>query len=354
MFDHSDYDSHEALLFAQDTASGLRALIAIHDTTLGPAFGGCRMYPYASEQHAMTDVLRLSRGMTCKAAICELPYGGGKSVIIADPRRDKTPALLYAMGRIVEGLGGHYIAADDVGTTLADLVIMRKVTRYTAAATAAAQQALPVTAFGVFEALRAAAEVCLGRSDLEGLRVAIQGLGNVGMPLCGYLSAAGASLVVSDLDRNRCAQAAATYGATVAAPEEIHTQHVDVFAPAALGAVLNDATIPCLRCHVVCGGANNQLAEVRHDAALAVRGIVFVPDYLANAGGVIDFHQETIDDQPAAVLASVARIGAITRDVLRRAAATGATPLSVADGIVQARIRRDGARHFRSRDRQQA
>src|SRR6266481_4425055 len=158
MFSHPDYDGHEALLFAQDTASGLRALIAIHDTTLGPAFGGCRMYPYANEQHAMTDVLRLSRGMTYKAAICELPYGGGKSVIIADPRRDKTPALLHAMGRIIEGLGG------------------------------------------VFEALRAAAEVCLGRSDLEGLRVAVQGLGNVGMPLCGYLSAAGAALVVSDLD----------------------------------------------------------------------------------------------------------------------------------------------------------
>ncbi len=334
MFSHPDYDGHEVLLFTQDAASGLRALIAIHDTTLGPAFGGCRMYPYSSEQHAMTDVLRLSRGMTYKAAICGLPYGGGKSVIIADPSRDKTPALLHAMGRIIEDLGGRYITADDVGTTLADLVIMREVTRHTAGA----RQALPATAFGVFEALRAAAEVCLGRSDLEGLRVAVQGLGNVGMPLCGYLSAAGAALVVSDLDGNRCAQAAATYGATLAAPEEIHAQHVDVFAPAALGAVLNDATIPCLRCRVVCGGANNQLAEARHDAALAVRGIVFVPDYLANAGGVIDFHQETIDDQPDAVLASVARIGAITRGVLRCAAATGATPLSVADGIVRARI----------------
>jgi leucine dehydrogenase len=150
MFSHPDYDGHEALLFAQDAASGLRALIAIHDTTLGPAFGGCRIYPYASEQHAMTDVLRLSRGMTYKAAICELPYGGGKSVIIADPRRDKTPALLHAMGRIIEGLGGRYITADDVGTTLVDLAIMREVTRHAAGATAAAQQALPVTAFGVF------------------------------------------------------------------------------------------------------------------------------------------------------------------------------------------------------------
>jgi leucine dehydrogenase len=298
MFSHPDYNGHEALLFTKDAASGLRALIAIHDTTLGPAFGGCRMYPYASEQHAMTDVLRLSRGMTYKAAICELPYGGGKSVMIADPRRDKTPALLHAMGRIIEGLGGRYITADDVGTTLADLIIMREMTCHTAGATAAAQQALPATAFGVFEALRAAAEVCLGRSDLEGLRVAVQGLGNVGMPLCGYLSAAGTALVVSNLDGNRCAQAAATYGATLAAPEEIHAQHVDVFVPAALGAVLNDATIPGLRCRVVCGGANNQLAEARHDAALAVRGIVFVPDYLANAGGVIDFHRKPSTTSP--------------------------------------------------------
>src|SRR5947199_2550842 len=240
MFGHPDYDGHEALLFGQDTASGLRALIAIHDTTLGFAFGGCRIYPYAGEQQAMTDVLRVSRGMTYKAAIGELPYGGGKSVIIADPRRDKTPALLHAMGHLIESLGGRYITADDVGTTLADLAIMREVTRHAAAATAAAQQALPVTAFGVFEALRATAEVCLDRSDLEGLRVAGQGLGHGGVALCGYLSAAGAALVVSDLDANRCAQAAATYGATLVAPEEIYAQCVDVFAPAALGAVLND------------------------------------------------------------------------------------------------------------------
>jgi leucine dehydrogenase len=342
MFSHPEYDGHQALLFAHNTASGLRALIAIHDTSLGPAFGGCRMYPYASEHQAMADVLRLSRGMTYKSAICELPYGGGKSVIIADPSRDKTPALLHAMGRLVEDLGGRYIIADDVGTTLADMVVMREVTRHTAAATPAAQQALPATAFGVFSALGAAAEVCLGRKDLAGLRVAVQGLGNVGMPLSGYLAAAGAVLVVSDLDLARCEQAAVAYGATIVAPEAIFSAPADLFAPAALGAVLNDATIPHLRCRIICGGANNQLAEARHDAALAARGIVFVPDYLANAGGVIDFHQETIDDRPEAVLASVARIGMITREVLRHAAETGATPLSVADAIVRARIRRVG------------
>jgi leucine dehydrogenase len=339
MFDHPDYDGHEALLFARDRASGLRALIAIHDTTLGPAFGGCRIYPYRSDREAMADVLRLSRGMTYKAAICELPYGGGKSVIIADPRRDKTPALLYAMGRVIDGFGGRYIAADDVGTSLADLSIMRQATRHTAAATAAAQEALPATAYGVFEALRAAAEIRLGRSSLDGLRVAVQGLGTVGMPLCRYLAQTGAVLVVSDLDANRCARAVADFGAAIAAAAEIYDADVDIFAPAALGGVLNDATIPRLKCRLVCGGANNQLAEARHDRALAARGIVFVPDYLANAGGVIDFHQETIDDRPEAVFAAVARIGAITRDVMRRAAASGATPLAVADSIVRARLK---------------
>src|SRR3954468_8313145 len=191
MFTHPEYDGHEAVLHAHDPLTGLKTIVALHNTKLGPAFGGSRMYPYAGPAPALTDALRLSRGMTYKAAICELPYGGGKSVVLADPRRDKTPELLRAMGRVIEGQGGRYITADDVGTTLADLIVMREVTRHTAGATTAAQQALPATAFGVFEALRAAVEVYLGRSDLEGLRVAVQGLGNVGMPLCGYLSAAG-------------------------------------------------------------------------------------------------------------------------------------------------------------------
>src|SRR5271157_3127602 len=215
MFSHPDYDCHEALLFEQDTASGLRALIAIHDTTLGPAFGGCRMYPYASEQHATTDVLRLSRGMTYKAAICELPYGGGKSVIIADPCRDKTPELLRAMGDIVDSFGGSYITADDVGTTLDDLAVMRTATRYTAAATALAQESLAVTAYGVFMAITAAVERGLLRMSLAGLKVAVQGLGNVGLPLCGHLRGAGAELVVADPDTRRTARAATEFGARV-------------------------------------------------------------------------------------------------------------------------------------------
>jgi leucine dehydrogenase len=341
VFRHPDFDGHEQLLFARDANAGLRAIVAVHSTVLGPAFGGCRMWPYRDEGEALTDVLRLSRGMTYKAAICELPLGGGKAVIIGDPRRAKTPALLHAMGEVVEGLRGRYIIADDIGTNLDDLRTMRAVTRHTAAATLAAGQPLAVTAYGVFHAMGAAIELALGRQELEGLRVAVQGLGNVGMPLCRYLAEAGASLVVTDLDQARVAEAMCAFGALPVEPDAIYGQPADVFAPCALGAVLNDRTIPLLRAGIVCGGANNQLAAARHAVALATRGILFVPDYIANAGGVIDYHQERIgDDAPDVVLRAVARLYDITRDVLERALRAGQTPLQVADRIVLERIAR--------------
>ena len=185
-----------------------RAIVALHSTRLGPAFGGCRMYPYADPDQALTDALRLARGMTYKAAICELPYGGGKSVVLADPHRDKTPELLRAMGRVIESLAGRYITADDVGTTLADLAVMREVTRHTAGATAAAQEPLAVTAYGVLMAIGAAVKHYYQRDDFQGLRFAVQGLGNVGYPLCEQLRARGASLVVSDVEPARTAKAA--------------------------------------------------------------------------------------------------------------------------------------------------
>ncbi len=339
MFEHPDFDDHEQVEFVCDAAAGLRAIIAVHSTALGPAFGGCRMWPYPNGADALTDALRLARGMTYKAAICELPYGGGKSVIIGDPKRAKTPALLRAMGRAVEALGGRYIVADDIGTTLEDLVLMREVTSHTAAATAAAQAPLAATAYGVLMAIRAAVRQATGRDRLEGLRVGVQGLGNVGRPLAEDLHAAGAELVVADLDPARVARAVDELGAEAAEPEAIYDQAVDLFAPCALGAVLDDRTIPRLAAKIVCGGANNQLALPRHGAMLAGRGILYVPDYLANAGGVIDFHQERIDDSRAAVLAAVGRIEAITAAVLAAAERTGRTPLEVADQLVQARLR---------------
>jgi leucine dehydrogenase len=339
VFRYRDFDEHEQVVFARDVTSGLRAIVAVHSTLCGPAFGGCRIWPYQCDDEALTDALRLSRGMTYKATICTLPYGGGKSVILGDPKTVKTPALLRAMGGVVERLGGRYIIADDIGTTLDDLRLMREVTTHTAAATTAARQPLPVTACGVFQALRAAVEHALGRQDLEGLRVAVQGLGNVGLPLCRYLHEAGAGLAVTDLAAGRLAEAERAFGALAVDADAIYEQPVDLFAPCALGAVLNDRTIPQLRAKIVCGGANNQLAEVRHDAALAARGILFVPDYIANAGGVIDFHQERKGmDTPDAVLGAVARLNEIAGDVLRRAARAGETPLQVADRIVLDRL----------------
>ncbi len=338
MFDHPEFDGHETVVFSRDAASGLTAIIAVHSTVLGPAFGGCRFWPYEDEGAALTDVLRLSRGMTYKAAICELPLGGGKSVIMGEPGRDKTPALLHAMGRLVEGLGGRYIIADDIGTSLDDLAVMRAETSHTAATTAAAAQPLAVTAFGVLAAMEAAASSVLGRGDLAGLRVAVQGLGNVGQPLCEYLHARGAELTVCDIDAERTAGAEKDFAATAVAPDAIYEQEVDVFAPCALGAVLNDRTIPRLGAKIVCGGANNQLLSPSHDLALASRGITYIPDYLANAGGVIDFHQESIDDSPAAVLNAVTRIGAITADYLARAAASNETVLSLTDSQVRQRL----------------
>jgi leucine dehydrogenase len=348
VFCHPDFDAHEQLVFARNPKEELRTIVAVHSTVLGPAFGGCRMWPYRDEGEALTDALRLSRGMTYKAAICELPLGGGKAVIIGDPRRAKTPALLQAMGQVVDDLRGRYVIADDIGTNLDDLRTMRAVTRHTAAATLAAGQPLAVTAFGVFHALRAAIEHARGRRDLEGLRVAVQGLGNVGMPLCRYLAEAGAALIVTDLDEARVTEATRAFGALPVEPDAIYGAPADVFAPCALGAVLNDRTIPLLRAGIVCGGANNQLAEARHAAALAARDILFVPDYIANAGGVIDYHQERIgDDAPDAVLRAVARIHDIAHGVLERARRTGETPLQVADRIVLERIA--GARRLSAR-----
>jgi leucine dehydrogenase len=351
MFSHPEAEEHELVQYIHDPSSGLRAIIALHSTVLGPAFGGCRMWPYASEAEALSDALRLSRGMTHKAAIMNLPYGGGKTVVIGDPARDKTPALLHALARAVERLRGRYIIADDIGTSLDDLAVMRQVTRHTAAATLAARAPLAVTAYGVLMAIRAAVLHRLGRADLAGLKVAVQGLGQVGLPLCGYLHDAGASLVVADLNPKRTMQAKRRFGAQVVEPQAIFAQPVDLFAPCALGGVLDDRTIPCLEARLVAGGANNQLALARHDAMLAERGILYVPDYIANAGGVIDFDQEQRDDRPEAVLAAVARIYDVTLDVLKRAKAAGVTPLTLADRLVAERLRRPGRTSTRARSK---
>jgi leucine dehydrogenase len=319
IFGAVDFMEHEQVVFVNEPSVGLKAIIAIHNTSRGPAFGGCRMHPYASEEDAVRDVLRLSRGMTYKAAITRLPYGGGKSVIIGDPARDKTPELLRAMGRAVATLQGRYIMADDVGTTVRDMEIIRTVTPYAAGLPDASGEPCPATAYGVFQGILATAAHRFGRSDLEGMSVAVQGLGSVGFRLCRYLHAAGATLTVSDVRAERMDEAAAQFGARTVSASEILFAEADILSPNALGAVFDDATIPRLRCKAVCGAANNQLAAEGHGLALHRRGILYVPDFVVSAGGLIDVAHEGPGYDPAAVLADCERIHGITLDIFQRA-----------------------------------
>ncbi|PWC38973.1 Glu/Leu/Phe/Val dehydrogenase dimerization domain-containing protein [Azospirillum sp. TSO35-2] len=337
IFGAVDFREHEQVVFVNEPSVGLKAIIAIHNTSRGPAFGGCRMYPYASEEDAVRDVLRLSRGMTYKAAITRLPYGGGKSVIIGDPARDKTADLLRAMGRAVATLQGRYIMADDVGTTVRDMEVVRTVTPYAAGLPDAAGEPCPATAYGVFQGILAVAAHRFGRqtgnegpgstgldgNDLEGLTVAVQGLGSVGIRLCRYLHAAGARLTVADLNAARVEEAADRFGARPVPADEILFADVDVLSPNAMGAVFDDASIAGLRCRSVCGAANNQLATEAHGVALHRRGILYAPDFVVSAGGLIDIAHEGPAYDPATVLADCGRIRGITLDILQRAARDG-------------------------------
>jgi leucine dehydrogenase len=345
VFSHPEFDHHEQLIFAHDAASGLRAIIAVHSTRLGPSLGGCRMYPYASDADALTDALRLSRGMTYKAALAGLPQGGGKSVIIGDPRADKTPALFRAMGEAVERLGGAYIVAEDSGISVPDVRLMAQHTRHVGGladpASGRSGDPSPATAYGVLVALRAAVRQRLGRENLEGLHVAVQGVGAVGFRLAGLLHRAGARLTVCDVHTASAQRAAEAYGATVVSPGEIHAVDAEVFAPCALGAILNDETIPQLRAKVVAGAANNQLAAPRHDEHLRKAGILYAPDYVANAGGIIDIHYEGPDYDAQRVRAHLDRIGDTLATVFARAEAEGIGTGAAADAMVRALLSRE-------------
>ncbi len=347
IFSHPEYHAHEDVAFHHDVATGLKAIIAVHSTALGPGLGGCRMWPYASDAEALTDVLRLSRGMTYKAALAGLPQGGGKSVIIGDPRRQKTPELMRAMGRFVNRLGGAYIAAEDSGTSVADVHTMAEVTPHVGGLADAKANAegrtgdpSPATAYGTFVGLQAAVKHRLGRDDLKGLKVAIQGLGNVGYRLAKYLHEAGAVLWVTDIHYpavDRCVQ---EFGATAVSMERIFGLDVDVFAPCALGAILNDITLPELKAKVVAGAANNQLAQPRHGVALMQRGILYAPDYAINAGGIIEIFHETHGYQEATVKAHLDRIGDTLTAIFQRAEAQGLPTGAVADAMAEEIFRR--------------
>lgn len=332
-----DFADHEQVVFCRDRAAGLAAIIAVHDTRLGPAIGGCRMWPYADEAAALADVLRLSRGMTHKAALAGLPVGGGKAVILGDPRRDKTPALLRAMGRAVDRMGGRYRIAEDVGTGVADIEAMRQATRHVAGVADGCGDPSPYTARGVRAGIRAAVAHRLGRRGLAGVRVAIQGLGHVGWRLAERLAADGAILTVADLDGDAVRRAVARFNADAVAPDRIHAAAVDVFAPCALGAVIDDDSIAALQCPVVAGAANNQLAAPRHGRMLADRGILYAPDYVLNAGGLIGIACETVGSDgrvrhdAAAATAKVEAIGDTLAALFRRAEQDGIAPADAAD-----------------------
>ena len=279
---------HEKVLLGLDSASGYRGIIAIHSTALGPAVGGTRFWNYASEDEALTDALRLSRGMTYKTALTGLPLGGGKSIIIGNNKSPKREAILRAHGRFVELLGGSYITAEDVGTSPADMEIVRLETRHVAGLLGHSGDPSPYTARGVFRAIQASAKYCWGIDDLSGVTIALQGCGHVGYHLAKMLHGAGANLTVTDLNEKSVSRVVDEFGALAVLPNQIFGVSADIFAPCALGGVINGQTIAELKVQIVAGAANNQLLDERHGEMLGERNILYAPDYAANAGGVFN------------------------------------------------------------------
>lgn len=294
-FNNSAFNNHQQVSFFYDQATGLKGIVAIHNTNLGPALGGCRMWDYVNDEEALYDVLRLSQGMTYKAALANLPLGGGKSVIIGNPKKMKSAALMQSMGKAVESLGGKYIIAEDVGTSVEDMNQMSETCRYVTGLLKNNQGSgdpSPVTAHGVFVGMKSAVQYSLKREGLQGMKIAVQGLGHVGFHLCELLYQEGALLYVADLDLEKVEKAIQKFGATPIELDHIYDVEADIFSPCALGAVINDDTINRLKVKIVAGAANNQLAEVRHGQMLSEKGILYAPDYAINTGGLISVYYE--------------------------------------------------------------
>ena len=294
--DMETYD-YEQVVVCQDKESGLKAIIAIHDTTLGPALGGTRMWTYETEEAAFEDALRLAKGMTYKNAAAGLNLGGGKTVIIGDPRKDKNEAMFRAFGRFIQGLNGRYITAEDVGTTVDDMDLVYSETDYVTGISPAfgsSGNPSPVTAYGVYVGMKAAAKEAFGSDSLEGKVIAVQGVGNVAFTLCRHLHEEGAKLIVTDINKQAVQRAVEEFGAKAVDIEDIYSVDCDIYAPCALGATINDETIPQLKAKVIAGAANNQLKETRHGDAIQQMGIVYAPDYVINSGGVINVADELI------------------------------------------------------------
>ena len=339
----ASYDYGE-VHFARDAASGLRAIVAIHDTRLGPALGGCRFLPYAREEDALVDALRLARGMTYKAALADLPHGGGKSVLIRPETAHFDRAQLFlAFGRFVDDLGGHYITAEDSGTGLEDMEIVRSVTKHVTGVDRAhggSGDPSPFTALGVRRGIEACVKLRLDRSDLEGIHVAVQGVGHVGYHLCKELAVAGAKLSVADVDPLKAERAQREFGATVVPLDRIFEIECDVLAPCALGSALNDQTIPRIKASIIAGAANNQLAEPRHGDDVNARGILYAPDYAINAGGLVNVAVEVTGYDAEKARARTLKIYDTIYEIAERSKKTLTPTYRVADLIVEEKLSR--------------
>jgi len=336
VFSNSAFDEHERVLFCRDAATGLKAIIAIHSTALGPAAGGCRMWSYSSDDAAIYDVLRLSRGMSYKNAMAGLQFGGGKAVIIKTADFKPSDALFERFGDFVESLRGDYVTAEDVGISVSLMEMIARRTRYVSGLTKrdghAGGDPSPKTAFGIFKGIESAVAFKLKKDSLQGLSIAVQGVGNVGHYLCGYLAEAGANLLVADIDAARVKRAVDDFGATPVALDDILYQDVDVVAPCALGAVLTEQSIPKLRAPVVAGGANNQLQTDADGRRLADADILYAPDYVINAGGIINVASEFYGkDTEEQVMERVAEIGPRLTGIFEEAAASGRPTNEIAD-----------------------
>ena len=339
IFNELNFDNHEQVVFVSEAKSGLKGIIAVHNTNLGPAMGGCRMWNYATEATAVNDVLRLSRGMTYKNAVAGLPIGGGKSVIIGNPKTDKTPALFEAMGEALERLGGRYITAEDVGTTPLDMAHVATKTRYVAGLGASGDPS-PYTAMGCFVGAQAAVKHRLQRDSMEGLIVAVQGLGNVGYDYARRLHAAGAKLIVADIDQDALERAHAEFGAEIVAVDAIYDVHADIYAPCALGATLNPDTLSRLKVKIVAGAANNQLATAEIGELLRRKEVLYVPDFVINAGGIIKVCYEYLNKPEDDVEAHVREISDTLVEIFARADREELSTSLVADEVAEARFKR--------------
>jgi leucine dehydrogenase len=341
VFDSPDFDAHETVTFFERKDVGLRAIIAIHSTRLGPSCGGTRMYAYPTNDAALSDALKLSRAMSFKSAIADLPLGGGKAVILADPAKDKSEALFLAYGEMIESLGGCYVTAMDVGVAPADMPLIARRTKYIAGYDQPGKSggdSGPLTALGVFVGLKEAVKQRLHVDSTRGLKVAIQGLGKVGMGLAERLAEEGAKLIVADVNQERAHRAVDNLGATALSPDDIVTAECDVFSPNALGGILDDWSIPRLRCKVIAGGANNQLVRPEHGAMLKGQGLLYAPDYVINGGGIIRVAGQVYGWSDAEIERRVLNIAPTLSAIFHRANAEGKSTSTIADQMAKERI----------------